>query len=175
MNKRRGLLSDIGRALGGLAYADLGEYLPQQDKEAILGVRAVRLPLSPPRPAAEPGRRIALAVQGRVQPGALRYAESACERLDADLDVLTDLIDPELQGAVEPARRSLAQRGHRVEIVRLGREVQKGIVRYARERYGLLFVVVSAEDAFADSLVAGRGASRRVDVPWVVVTAARPA
>ena len=171
MSTRNGFLASLGRAIDGLAYADLGEYLPQQEKEAILGVTAARLPLTPPHPTVQSCRRIALAVQGRLQAGALRYAHNACERLDADLDVLTDLPEAGLQAGIELARRSLAERGHRVGIVRLGRDVLKGIVQYARERHGLLFVVVSADDAFADSVVTGHGGSRRVDVPWVVVTA----
>jgi hypothetical protein len=173
MSTRSRLLSSLSRALDGLACADLGEYLPQREKEAILGVTGVRPPLKAPAPApTRPARRVALAVQGRLQGGALRYAQNACERLDADLDVLTNLADDRLHAAVASARQDLEPGGHRVEVVHLGGDVLKGIVHYARERHGLLFVVVSAADAFTDTVVAGHGTGRRLDVPWVVVAGA---
>jgi hypothetical protein len=173
MTTKRGLLADLERAMNGLAYAHLGEYLPDEDKKAILGVPDV-LPAGEPRSQAR--RRVALAVQGQVRPGALRYAHNACARMDADLDVLTDLAEGGLHEAMDAQREGLSEAlteaGHRLEIVRLGRDILKDIAAYARARSGLLFVVVSAEDPFADRVIAGIGDSRRLDVPWVVVAGA---
>lgn len=171
MTTKRGLLADLERAMNGLAYAHLGEYLPHEEKKAVLGAPAA-LPAGEVRSQAQPRRRVALAVQGQVRPGALRYARNACARMDADLDVLTDLADGGLHAAMDAQRAGLAQTGRQLEIVRLGRDIFKDIVAYARARSGLLFVVVSAEDAFADRVIAGTGDSRRLDVPWVVVTGA---
>jgi hypothetical protein len=173
MTTKRGLLADLERAMNGLAYAHLGEYLPHEDKKAVLGVPDA----SPAGKArAQARRRVALAVQGQVRPGALRYAHNACARMDADLDVLTDLAEGGLHEAMAAQREGLSETlteaGHRLEIVRLGRDILKDIVAYARARSGLLFVVVSAEDPFADRVIAGIGDSRRLDVPWVVVAGA---
>ncbi|MGE5155059.1 MAG: hypothetical protein ACM3ST_13715 [Bdellovibrio bacteriovorus] len=174
-NKRRprGLLAHIDQAMQGLTHAHLGDYLPDQDKRAALGV-AEPVRLSIVLPAGETlraPRRVALAVQGQVKAGALRYARSACERMDADLDVLTDLSEGQLQAAIEPQAQPLAA-GHRLEIVRLGRDLLTGILDYARGRRGLLFVVVSADDAVAERLIAGSSDRRHLEVPWVVVTGA---
>jgi hypothetical protein len=177
MTTKRGLLADLERAMNGLAYAHLGEYLPHEDKKAILGVPDAR-PAGEARSQAR--RRVALAVQGQVRPGALRYAHNACARMDADLDVLTDLaeggfheaMDAQREGLAPTLSESLSEAGHRLEIVRLGRDILKVIVTYARARSGLLFVVVSAEDPFADRVIAGIGDSRGLDVPWVVVAGA---
>ncbi len=173
MTTKRGLLADLERAMNGLAYAHLGEYLPHEDKKAVLGVPDA-LPKAEIR--AQGRRRVALAVQGQVRPGALRYAHNACARMDADLDVLTDLAEGGLQEAMDAQREGLAQNldeaGHRLEIVRTGRDILKDIAAYARARSGLLFVVVSAEDPFADRVIAGIGDSRGLDVPWVVVAGA---
>lgn len=170
MKTKRGLLADLERAMNGLAYANLGEYLPHEDKKAVLGV-ADALPAAELRAKAR--RRVALAVQGQVRPGALRYAHNACARMDADLDVLTDLAEGGLQEAMDAQREGLAQTlteaGHRLEVVRLGRDLIKDIIAYARARSGLLFVVVSADDPFADRVIAGSGDSGGLDVPWVVV------
>lgn len=174
-HRARGLLAHIDQAMTGLAHAHLGDYLSDQDKRATLGVpEPVRLsvvlpvgdPLATPAPAP---RRVALAIQGEVKPGALRYARSACERMDADLDVLTDLSDGQIEGAIDPQAQPLAA-GHHLEIVRLGRDLVAGILDYARRRRGLLFVVVSGEDAVAERLIAGSSGQRHLDVPWVVVT-----
>ena len=173
MTTKRGLLADLERAMNGLAYAHLGEYLPHEDKKAVLGVPDA-VPAGKDR--AQARRRVALAVQGQVRPGALRYARNACARMDADLDVLTDLAEGGLHEAMDAQREGLAQNlteaGHRLEIVRMGRDILKDIAAYARARSGLLFVVVSAEDPFADRVIAGIGDSRGLDVPWVVVAGA---
>ncbi len=160
--------------MNGLASAHLGDYLSDRDKKAALGVPEpvrISISLSPQaQQAHESRRRVALAIQGRVEPKALRYARNACERMDADLDVLTDLPEGGLQAAIESQRADLAQTGHRLELLSLGRDVLTGILDYARARRGLLFVVVSAEDAVAERLLARSTDSRHLDVPWVVVT-----
>ena len=170
MTTKRGLLADLERAMNGLAYAHLGEYLPHEDKKAVLGLPDARPLGSLDVPSRADGRkRVALAVHGQVRPGALRYAHNACARMDADLDVLTDLAEGGLDEAMGAHREGLGQAGHRTVIVRLGRDVLKDIVAYARARSGLLFVVVSAEDAFSDRVISGTRDSRHLDVPWVVV------
>lgn len=178
MTKKRGLLADLERAMNGLACAHLGDYLPDEAKKAALGVAPpVRLSVSlcpAAQSAHESRRRVALAVQGRIAPKALRYARNACDRMDADLDLLTDLAEGGLGSAVAPARADLARAGHRLEIVGLGRDILSGILDYARARRGLLFVVVSAEDPVADRLLARATHSRHLDVPWVVVAGGEP-
>jgi hypothetical protein len=178
MTKKRGLFADLECAMNGLASAHLGDYLPDRDKKAALGVAEpirISVSLTPEAQSAhEARRRVALAVQGRVELKALHYARNACERMDADLDVLTDLPEGGLRADIEPQRADLAQAGHRLEVVRLGRDILAGILDYARARRGLLFVVVSAEDAVAERLLARSSDSRHLDVPWVVVTGGEP-
>ncbi len=173
----RGLLADLNQAMQGLAYAHLGDYLPDHAKKAALGAaEPVRLSIALPyedQPGTLPAapRRVALAVQGEVRAGALRYARNACERMDADLDLVTDLSEGGIQAAIGPQVQPLVP-GHRLEIVRLGRDLLTGILDYARGRRGLLFLVVSADDAVAERLIAGSTDRRHLDVPCVVVTGA---
>lgn len=171
MPDHSGLLADLRRAYDALACANLGEYMPQHKQDALLrftgGVTS-----SDPELVPRTHARVALAVQGQIQPGALYYARSACERMDADLDIVTDLAEGGLQAALDPERQRLAESGHRIEIIRLGRDILRGVVNYAKTRRGLLFVVVSAEDAVADRVTAGTRDSRFLDVPWVVVASA---
>jgi hypothetical protein len=174
-SERRGLLADLERALNGLGHAHLGDYLPREDKLAALGVpQPVQMSVSLPGPdeAAGSRRRVALAVQGRVEPKALRYARAACERMDADLDLVTDLPEDGLAAVMQTQSQGLAQGGHRLEVVRLGRDILSGIIDYARARRGLLFVVVSAEDGVAERVMARAREAGNLDVPWVVVAAA---
>jgi hypothetical protein len=182
MTKKRGLLADIERAMNGLAQAHLGDYLTEREKKAALGAaEPVRLSISLPQgdPAAAP-RRVALAVQGRIEPRALTYARNVCERMDADLDLVADLAADQaadregspLETAVAPQARDLARCGRRLEVLRLGRDLLTGLVDYARERRGLLFVVVSAEDAMAERVMARSTQDRHLDVPLVVVAGA---
>ncbi len=176
---RRGLLADLSRAMDGLASAHLGDYLPDFEKRALLGVAeptclAFQLP-GPLGGRRGTPRRVALAVQGCVQPGALRYAHQACERMDADLDMVTDRGDDGFRATVDPHRERLARGGHCLEIVRLGQDLLTGILDYASARRGLLFVIVSAEDTLAQRALAPVRDGRRLDVPWVVVTTPEPA
>jgi len=173
MTTNSGFFADLRRAYDALACANMGEYLPQHKEQALLSITGgspAPAPASAPSPRPHP--RVALAVQGQIQPGALYYARSACERMDADLDIVTDLAEGGLQDAIDPERQKLAQTGHRIEIIRLGRDILRGVVHYANARSGLLFVVVSADDAVADRVISGTRDSRYLDVPWVVVAGA---
>lgn len=173
MSEKRSLSADLKRAMNGLASAHLGDYLSDPAKRASLGIREpVRLSVSLPRGVRAEGspRRVALAMQGRVEPKALRYARNACERMDADLDLLTDIAESGLKRAIEPQVRDLAQAGHRLEIVRLRRDVLGGILEYALSRRGLLFVVISAQDLVAERVMSQATDERHLAVPWVVVT-----
>lgn len=170
MSTKSGLLADLRRAYDALAYANLSEHMPQHKAQAL--DRAIGSESAPP-PRSHP--RVALAVQGEIHRSALRYASGACQRMDADLDIVTDCAEGGLPDVVDPEWQRLSAAGHRVEVISLGRDLLRGVVRYAAARSGLLFVIVSADDAVAERVISGIGDADRLDVPWVVVAEATPA
>jgi hypothetical protein len=84
------LTEQIKQALGALASADAGEMLSRREKNQRLAGAAEHV--SEP---ADPGTRsmVVLALGELLPPAVMRYALSVCQRLDADLCVLTDNLD----------------------------------------------------------------------------------
>lgn len=108
MKKYKGALTqEVRRAFDALAYAHLGEMLSEPAKREVvrdepLDRTHVRIPSVTEGSSMPVVRRkqIALVVDRRIQPGALRYALNACMRLDADLEKLTNLAETEIAEAL---------------------------------------------------------------------------
>ena len=121
-----------------------------------------------PNPDARPRvQRIALVTMSRLDREALCYALNACQRMDARLDILTNLPPEETDRAVIAARGA-ADTPWRV--FRVGGESGDDIRRYARNESGLLFLASGAGDETARKL-RDKSASDgiRLGVPWVEV------
>ena len=167
----RSLRQDLRRAYNALAFANAGEMLPDSAKDAILAgsPRSAAVPLqtrATPTPTPVPGRRkrIALAIDGRVRLGALRYALSAAARFDALLLILTNLREAEVNAAMS---RELGRGTFRWDVMQMGGDLLSGIAEHARRDADTLFVVTSAQDALTERYVASRPS---VQVPWLVVS-----
>ena len=121
-----------------------------------------------PNPDARPRvQRIALVAMDRLDREALCYALNACQRMDARLDILTNLPLEETDRAVIAARGA-ADTPWRV--FRVGGESGDDIRRYARNESGLLFLASGVGDETARKLRAKSGSDRmRLGVAWVVV------
>jgi len=88
-------------------------------------------------------RRIALLAMDRLDLDALCYALSACVRLDARLDILTNLPPDETDSVVIGAR---GRADTRWRVIRVDGECRNDIFRYARNESGLLFFASSTGD-----------------------------
>ncbi len=168
------LWKQITRAADALAYADAGELLPLTEKEAVLGVPPPPPPV--PRPEGPKARRqrVALVAEKGIGVAALRYALDVCERLDADLEVLTAGALPDVGRRVELVRQ---HRDVSYRVVRFGEHFLTQVARYAWNTGGLLFLVATAEDGLAERVASRGNGTLNVpsSVPWVLVTESRNA
>lgn len=174
MKKQTGFLAqDLRRAFDALAYAHLGEMLAETTKRDLVsndsqdpvpGFNPAGITASIPM---ERRKRVALVVDQRVRSGALRYALSACDRLNADLEVLTNLPATEIEQAL--AHEDI-EPGLTCQVFRLGKDRLAGIAKHVRCHVNTLFVVTSATDALADKLVMERPEGLDAHVPWLVVS-----
>ena len=167
----RSLRQDLRRAYDALAFAHAGEMLPDATKDKILAgstppAASQPQPGPPPvhRLAPEPHKRIALAIDGRIRLGALRYALGAAARFDAELVILTNLKEADVNAAMV---RELGRGAFRWNVLQMGADLLSGIAEHARRDVNTLFVVTSAQDALTERYVATRPS---VQVPWLVVS-----
>jgi hypothetical protein len=116
-------------------------------------------------------KRIALIAIDGLDPDALCYTLNACQRLDACLDILTNLPHRETDRAVVGMR---GKTDTPWRIIRVDAESGDHIFRYARDESGLLFLASAAGDekalGFRNS--AGRNGPRS-GISWVVVESKR--
>ena len=168
------VMQQIARAGDALRFADAGEFLPFEDKTAVLGIAPARVQ---PRRAAhtvtpQSRRKVALVVETRLGKKSLGYALNVCERMDADLEVL---IGPRGPRASIVQQHIAAARGERrlaFRLRRLGPDILVEVARYAWTTGSLLFVVTAAGEGLAERFM-DRGDGRigiPREVPWVVVT-----
>ena len=112
-------------------------------------------------------RRIALLAVDRLDPDALCYALNACQRLDACLDVLTNL-PPEEADRVVVGMRGGTDTPWRT--IRISGASGDDLYQYAKSESGLLFIALRAGDEKALEL---RGDSDpdglQPSLSWVMV------
>ncbi len=161
------------RAAEALQYADSAEFLLQRDKETLIrhSLRAEPYTVRPSARAVsapEPQRRVALLAEQSLHAGALHYAVNVCERLSAQLELLAGPAVHAVEAAVAGACRE-----SRIpwRVIPIGTNCLDELAQYSRTAKGLLFVVSSAEDALAASVVEQRGRRPRLSgkVPLVLV------
>ena len=170
------LWKQLTQAANALAYADAGEFMPLDEKKAVLGVTPAEPPpqVTRPSPTVEPRRRVALAAEKGLGAATLRYALDVCARLDADLEVLAGPGVAELSQRIDLVRQGRDVNYH---VLRLGKDFLADVTRYAWNTPSLLFVVTGAGDGLAERATnpdAGR-LGIPSQVPWVVVAEGRNA
>lgn len=116
-------------------------------------------------------RRIALVTIDRMDGEALCYALNACQRMDARLDILTNLPPEVTDRAVMDARGTMDTPWR---VIRMGGERDDEVFRYARDETGLLLLASSACDEKARRLRDKTGPNgMRIGISWVVVEGRR--
>ncbi len=103
----------------------------------------------------------------RLDCSALSYALNACRRMDARLDILTNLPPEETDRAVITARGSTDTPWR---IIRVSGETDNDVFLYLQTESGLLFLASDIHDAAARKLRDRSGnQGLRLGVPWVEV------
>lgn len=112
-------------------------------------------------------KRIALVATNRLSRDALCYALNACRRMDARLDILTNLPPEEADRAVIAARGASDTPWR---VVSIGHETRDDILRYVRNESGLLLLASASDDQTARRIWDTPGPNRlQLGVPWVEV------
>ncbi len=112
-------------------------------------------------------QRIALVAMKRLDGEVFCYALNACQRMDARLDILTNLPPEETNRAVI-AKRGAADTPWRV--IRIGTNSAADVLGYVQSEPALLFLTSGVADETARKLRDKFAlAGTRLGVPWVMV------
>lgn len=167
------LAACLKRAQNGLAFAEIGEMLPGRDKNHVLAQFA-----SPPAaginrrvPEAKTRKQIGLGLGASLPRAVMAYVTGACQRMDADLNVLC--ADASAASALlAPYREGLAAAAIACITVELGGNNEHSLMRYFSSNSQVIFVVSSGADDPVQLLIGsgnGRHAFGTAPVPIVVV------
>lgn len=169
------LIEDFKKALGGLAYSDLGEMQTREQK--ALAVDAMPIPTAlqedaGQRALASRNRRVVLVVQERLDAAAVKYAVNTCERMAASLDILCTAGRDAADKAVSPFIQMFRDKQitHRI-VVKRG-SLEQAIADHTHAEPGTLLVVAGAGDQLepaVPSRTERRRPNWRLDFPLVVV------
>jgi hypothetical protein len=147
------LSEDLKRILTGLAYQDVGEFLPMHDKIKVLGFGAnpkakTSLPAQGMTNIPEE-KRIAFITEGRGM-GALKYATDACSRLGANIDLLLhNVLSP---GITTVLINSICAANLRYNCITLKDNPVENIVEYINNHPSLILLVATRDDNIAKVL-----------------------
>jgi len=171
------LVKQLAKAGDALRFADAAEFLPLEQKSQLLGIAAAT---SEPRPQPAAGtqpvrkRKVALAAEAQISPGALGYALSICARLDADLEILLGRTAIDVPAIIRQAKGDTEVH---YQIRQLGSNFLQEVTNYAWTTKNLLFVVTDAIEGLAERVAKHDGGRLNLpgQVPWVVVAGERVA
>lgn len=168
----------LKRMLAGLAHQDATEFVPLADKlGALRQVPARGVQPGPFRPGFTlPRKRVGLISDGQAKPGVLNYAVQACQRQEAQLDLL-------LHGSVQPQEISALEaqvrnQGLACRSVVLPENAAEGILEHLSCHLSLIYLVASPDDTAVRALVDKPSPTRgkhRLPVPLVLIEAPSPA
>jgi hypothetical protein len=149
------LSDNLKQMLTGLAHQDAGEFLPMQEKMKVLGHGSETRKQSATPPARvrkmPATRRIALISNGRGLGAPLTYVMDACQRQDAEVDLLIHgTTDAENISALERRIKEAGLVHHRIQ---LGTKPVDGVIDYVRNHPALTFMVAMPDDDIAKTLI----------------------
>lgn len=149
------LSDDLKRMLNGLAYQDVGEYLPRRDMMKALGMTSENKVSHSPTPSTitlkTTAHSVALITDGRGAGAPLAYAIDACSRQGANLDLLTHgAFDSASLRAMENQIRAAGLGCHRIH---LGMKPVDEIINYICNHPSVMFLVAMPDDVAAKEIV----------------------
>ncbi|WP_017925423.1 hypothetical protein [Thioalkalivibrio sp. HL-Eb18] len=161
--------------LEGLAYADLAEMQPMGDKyrslahEPTNSTKAANR-LAEPAPQPEPRRRIGLFVGPFASRHVFDYAADSCERLDAELVVLTFLGESEARTLINGFTRDQPSLPHGIHIEALTGDPERALRRVLGRGLRLDFLVCDEQGYLGHQIL---GTETATELPVVMVAAPR--
>ncbi len=160
--------------LNGLAYQDVGEFLPRREKVKTLADNAVinDEPTVVVRRAQAPGKHIALVSDGSAMGAAFEYAIDACSRQNAQLDLLIygEMNSHEMAELKQQAQSAGIECGAR----QLGDNAVAALLDYTNKQPSLIYLVAKSSDIIVRELTEKcmPMSGTRIHVPLVLVDGA---
>jgi len=167
------LREDIKRMLSALAYQDADEYLSSHEKMKILGY-GPEVNTEQSLPARKIAKRtvsprIALIIDGQGPGAPLAYTIDACQRQDAQVDLL-------LHGAIDTKsiikiENRILQAGLDYQCIQVGMKAIDDIIEYIFSESTLIYLVATSDDVVVRELIEEVLPKRglRIPVPLVLI------
>jgi hypothetical protein len=158
-------------AWNSLSYADAGEMLTHREKRRLLGKAGLFDQKHGHTAERMQTRAVAVQVGESLTRRVLDYAIETCDRLRAELVLLTHGPGAIHEHAVANATQRIREAGIHTRVVRLTGEWDQALTRYVRAHHEIIFVILNALDANSHALLAQRHTRKRHNfpVPLVVV------
>ena len=168
------LTEDIKKMLAGLAYQDAGDYLSINEKMKALGGdnSGNRMAASITAGSSEktaPRKRIAFASNGKGYGAPLNYAIDTCQRLNADIDLLTyGLVDNDRYREMETRFNNA---GIRCRWIQIDADTVNATIDYIVKHPSVMYLIASTENDVARELVENvlPANRRRLGIPVVLI------
>jgi len=167
------LREDIKRMLSALAYQDADEYLSSYDKMKIIGYgpETTTKQSLPDRKIAKRtvSPRIALIIDGQDTGASLTYTIDACQRQDAQVDLLLHgAIDTK---SIEVIENRIIEAGTDYQRIQVGVNAVADIIEYIYSQSTLIYMVAMSDDVVVRELIEEVLPKRglRIPVPLVLM------
>ncbi|GMR06546.1 MAG: hypothetical protein BMS9Abin25_1146 [Gammaproteobacteria bacterium] len=167
------LREDIKRMLSALAYQDADEYLSSHEKMKILGY-GPEVNTEQSLPARKIAKRtvsprIALIIDGQGPCAPLTYTIDACQRQDAQVDLLLHgAIDTK---SIEMIENKIIEAGIDYQRIKVGMNAVDDITEYIFSQSTLIYIVALSDDVVVRELIEEALPKRglRIPVPLVLM------
>lgn len=161
----------------GLAHQNTTDFVPMSKKMSILGYGnegELSLPSeSPSRKAGEMKyQRIALVENGSGTDSALHYTIEACQRQNAEIDLLVHHDSSDV--SIKRMETKISESGISYRLQQLGTEGAKDISDYIVKQKALVFMVATPDDSIVRTLIEETMPRRKRQLPVPLVLIENP-
>lgn len=171
------LTDALKKMLNGLASADAGEYLTPRQKAAFFEDTDVKVVnatdsapvLSEKAVAASARRHVAMYMGSELPATMMDYVVETCSSLEHELTVLTFESNSTSNALVEPYANTLAEKGIKMQIVKLSGEPIPGLARYLRSHPEIAFMACKDTGYLGRNYMNSTQAKNALPIPVVVV------
>lgn len=161
----------------GLAHQNTTDFVPMSKKMSILGYgNEGELSLPSERPARKAGemkyQRIALVENGSGTDSALHYTIEACQRQNAEIDLL--IHHDSSDESIKRMETKISESGISYRLQHLGAEGAKDISDYIDKQKSLVFMVATPDDSIVRALIEETMPRRKRQLPVPLVLIENP-
>ena len=160
----------------GLAHQNTTDFVPMSNKMSILGYGnegETSLPSAPESPTRKSGemkyQRIALVENGSGTDSALHYTIEACQRQNAEIDLLVHHDSSDV--SIKRMETKISESGISYRLQQLGTEGAKDISDYIEKQKAMVFMVATPDDSIVRTLIEKTmpRSKRQLPVPLVLI------